>query len=290
MNPRGTITSPARPDRHAYVTPNDESWFVHGGNRADETTGAIRTPIVMANSYALARGSDHHRGSRPPGPRLHPRVRRQPSRPADQTRPPRTRGGSRCVRYRHGGHARRVLHPAQPGDYVIVSNVVYIRVRGLFDALLPAKLSIGVDFVDITDLDAVRAALRPTTRLIHTEAIANPDLRVADVTALADIAHGAGARLSVDSTFTPPPMLRPLHLGADLVLHSLTKYFNGHGDAMGGAVIGPGTSSTRSPPGLCTTSAAASRRSTPGSSCGAPSRCRCVCNGTARTPSPSRPS
>ena len=80
--------------------------------------------------------------------------------------------------------------------------------------------------------------MRPATRLIHTEVIANPDLRVADVTALADIAHAAGARLSVDSTFTPPPMLRPLNLGADLVMHSLTKYYNGHGDAMGGAVIG----------------------------------------------------
>jgi methionine-gamma-lyase len=88
------------------------------------------------------------------------------------------------------------------------------------------------------DLGAVKAAVRPSTRLPHTEVIANPDLRVADVTALADIAHDAGARLTVGSTFTPPPLLRPLDLGADLTLHSLTKYFNGHGDAMGGAVIG----------------------------------------------------
>jgi methionine-gamma-lyase len=125
-----------------------------------------------------------------------------------------------------------------PGDHAIVSNVVYMRVWGLFDSLLPTKMGIEVDFVDITDLDAVRDAVRPHTRLIHTEVIANPDVRVADIAALADIARAAGARLTVDSTFTPPPLLRPLDLGADLTIHSLTKYFNGHGDAMGGVVVG----------------------------------------------------
>jgi methionine-gamma-lyase len=141
------------------------------------------------------------------------------------------------------GTGMAALHAAfftllDPGEHAIVSNVVYMRVWGLFDTLLPTKLGIEVDFVDITDLDAVRRAVRPTTRLIHTEVIANPDLRVADITALADIAHGAGARLTVDSTFTPPPLHRPLDFGADLAIHSLTKYFNGHGDAMGGAVAG----------------------------------------------------
>ena len=104
--------------------------------------------------------------------------------------------------------------------------------------MFPTKLGIEVDFVDITDLDAVRAAVRPNTRLVHTEVIANPDLRVADIAALATIAHEAGALLTIDSTFTPPPLMRPLDHGADLVIHSLTKYYNGHGDAMGGAVIG----------------------------------------------------
>ena len=113
-----------------------------------------------------------------------------------------------------------------------------MRTFGLFSSLLPAKLGIHVDLVDITDLDAVRAAVRPTTRLIHTEVIANPDLRVSDIGALAQIAHDNDALLTVDSTFTPPPLMRPLDHGADLVIHSLTKYINGHGDAMGGAVIG----------------------------------------------------
>ena len=125
-----------------------------------------------------------------------------------------------------------------PGDHAIVSNVVYMRVAGLFADVFPKKLGVEVDFVDITDLDAVRAAVRPNTKLVHTEVIANPDLRVADIAALATIAHEAGALLTIDSTFTPPPMMRPLDHGADLVIHSLTKYYNGHGDAMGGVVIG----------------------------------------------------
>jgi len=227
-----------RPDKHDPTTVEDRTWFIHGGNRPDETTGAIRTPIVMANSYLLPHdpttiddpGYDGLVYTREHG--------------ANQL-------GLECklAALDHGeaaavfGTGMAALHAAfftllNPGDHAIVSNVVYMRVWGLFDSLLPAKLGIEVDFLDITDLDAVRAAVRPNTRLIHTEVIANPDLRVADIAALADIAHTAGARLTVDSTFTPPPLLRPLDLCADLVIHSLTKYFNGHGDAMGGAVIG----------------------------------------------------
>jgi cystathionine beta-lyase/cystathionine gamma-synthase len=227
-----------RPDKHDYDSLAGDTWAVHGGNRPDETTGAIRTPIVMANSYRL-----------PPDPTsiddpgytglVYTREHGANQRGLEE----------KLARLDHGeaaavfGTGMAALHAAfltvlDPGDHAVVSNVVYMRVAGLFDALLPAKLGIQVDVVDITDLAAVRAAVRPTTRLVHTEVIANPDLRVADVAALAEIAHGAGALLTVDSTFTPPPLLRPLDLGADLVIHSLTKYYNGHGDAMGGAVIG----------------------------------------------------
>lgn len=92
--------------------------------------------------------------------------------------------------------------------------------------------------MDVGDLEAVRAAIRPETKLVHVETIANPTTKVADIGALARIAHEAGAMLSVDSTFTPPPIYRPLEDGADLVVHSLTKYINGHGDSMGGMVLG----------------------------------------------------
>ncbi len=124
------------------------------------------------------------------------------------------------------------------GDHAIIADQTYEASFRLFDELLPEKYGIEASFVDTSDLEAVRAALRPTTRLIHTETIANPTTRLADVAALADIAHDAGALLSVDSTFTPPPLSYPLDDGADLVVHSLTKYINGHGDAMGGSVAG----------------------------------------------------
>src|SRR5699024_12739739 len=86
--------------------------------------------------------------------------------------------------------------------------------------------------------DAVRAAMRENTRLVHLETPANPTTKITDVRAIADIAHGAGALVSVDATFATPLLLKPLALGADFVVHSLTKYINGHGDAMGGAVLG----------------------------------------------------
>ena len=228
----------SRPDKRDYTTLDDESWAVHGGNRPDDTTGAIRTPIVMANSYRLPHDPTTLDDSDPDA--LVYTRESGANQLGLQAKLAMMEHGEAAAVFATGMAA---LHAAfftllNPGDHAIVSNVVYGRVRGLFDSLLPAKLGIEVDFVDITDLDAVRATVRANTRLVHTEAIANPDLRVAEIAPLAHIAHASGARLTVDSTFTPPPLLRPLDLGADLVIHSLTKYINGHGDAMGGAVIG----------------------------------------------------
>jgi cystathionine beta-lyase/cystathionine gamma-synthase len=124
------------------------------------------------------------------------------------------------------------------GDHVVVSDVTYEAVWRLFNELLPERYGIEATFVDISDLAAVREAVRPNTKLIHAETIANPTTKVADVQAIAKIAHDAGAMVSIDATFTPPPMFRGLEHDADLVVHALTKYINGHGDAMGGAVIG----------------------------------------------------
>ena len=116
--------------------------------------------------------------------------------------------------------------------------MTYEAVWRLMSELLPEKYGIEATFVDMANLDAVRAAMRPNTKLVHFEVIANPTTKVADVAVIAQIAHEHGALVSVDSTFTPPPFFRPLEHGADLVVHSLTKYINGHGDAMGGVVIG----------------------------------------------------
>lgn len=123
------------------------------------------------------------------------------------------------------------------GDHLIVSEVCYAGAFELATRILP-DLGIEVTPVNLSDLDAARAALRPNTRLIHAESPCNPILRLTDLAALSALAHEAGALLSVDSTLATPVITRPLELGVDLVIHSLTKFMNGHGDALGGAVIG----------------------------------------------------
>ncbi len=123
------------------------------------------------------------------------------------------------------------------GDHLIVSEVFYAGAFELATRILP-DLGIEVTPVNLSDLDATRAALRPNTRLIHAESPCNPILRLTDLAALSALAHEAGALLSVDSTLATPVITRPLDLGVDLVIHSLTKFMNGHGDALGGAVIG----------------------------------------------------
>ena len=123
------------------------------------------------------------------------------------------------------------------GDHLIVSEVCYAGAFELATRILP-DLGIEVSAVNLSDLTAVRAALRPNTRLIHAESPCNPILRLTDLAALSALAHAAGVLVSVDSTLATPVLTRPLALGVDLVIHSLTKFMNGHGDALGGAVIG----------------------------------------------------
>jgi cystathionine gamma-synthase len=123
------------------------------------------------------------------------------------------------------------------GDHLILSEICYAGIYELATRVLP-DLGIAVSPCDLTDPAAVRAALRPNTRLIHAETPCNPILRLTDLAALATIAREAGVLLSVDSTLATPVITRPLDHGVDLVIHSLTKFMNGHGDALGGAVIG----------------------------------------------------
>jgi methionine-gamma-lyase len=123
------------------------------------------------------------------------------------------------------------------GDHLVVSDTNYAGTAELARKTLP-RLGIAVTPVDTSDLAAVEAAIRPETRLVWTETPANPILRLSDIAALAALARKAGARLAVDSTFATPVATRPLELGADFVVHALTKYVGGHGDALGGAVLG----------------------------------------------------
>jgi len=123
------------------------------------------------------------------------------------------------------------------GDHLVLSNVCYAGVAELAHDIL-LKQGIAVTAVDTSNLDAVAEAMRPYTKLVHIETPANPILRLSDIAAIAAIARAGGAELSVDATIATPLGTKPLALGADYVVHSLTKYICGHGDALGGAVIG----------------------------------------------------
>lgn len=234
-----------QPDKHDYSTVGDATWAVHGGNQIDAGTGAIRSPLIMANSYALPEDPSVMNWSATEG--LVYTRNGAANQVALEQKLAALDGGEAALVLATGVAALHAVFFTllRSGDHVVVSNVTYEAVWRLFSELLPERYGIEATFVDVSDLDAVRAAVRPNTKIVHVETIANPTTKVADIRALAEIAHAAGARLTVDGTFTPPPFYRPLADGADLVIHSLTKYINGHGDAMGGVVIGDTEAITR---------------------------------------------
>ncbi|WP_285136274.1 aminotransferase class I/II-fold pyridoxal phosphate-dependent enzyme [Microbacterium sp. lyk4-40-TSB-66] len=226
------------PDKRDPASVGDATWAVHGGNSVDASTGAVRTPLVLANSYRLPDDPSQMNWSDTAG--LVYTRNGGANQAALETKLAALDRAEAAATFGSGVAA---LHGVfftllKAGDHVIVSDVVYEAVWRLFAQLFPERYGIHATFVNVRDLDAVRAAVRPETKLLHVETIANPTTKVADIRALAAIAHDTGALLSVDSTFTPPPLYRPLEDGADIVVHSLTKYINGHGDAMGGAVLG----------------------------------------------------
>ena len=232
----GGVTS--RPDKHDPTTLRLLTQAVHAGNEIDPVTGAIRTPLVLANSYALPDDPSQISWSSTDGG-LYTR-NSGVNQMALQKKLAVLDHGEDAVALASGVAALHAVFFTflRSGDHVVVADVAYEATYRLFSELLPNKYGIEATFVDTTDLEAVDRVIRPNTRLIHAETPANPTTRIADIAAIANIAHAAGAMLSVDSTFASPLLLRPLDLGADLVVHSLTKYINGHGDAMGGAVIG----------------------------------------------------
>ncbi|MEV7619402.1 aminotransferase class V-fold PLP-dependent enzyme [Microbacterium sp. NPDC089321] len=226
-----------RPDRTQALTLSDLSLAVHGGVELDSTQ-ALRTPLVMANSYQLPDDPSEISWSATAAG-LYTR-NSGVNQVALENKLAAFDEAEDAVALASGVaalHAVFFTH-VRAGDHVVVSDVVYEATWRLWTELLPQRYGLEATFVDISDLDAVRAAMRPTTRLVCIEAIANPTTKVADVAAVAEIAHASGALLMVDSTFSPPPFYRPIRDGADLVVHSLTKYINGHGDAMGGSVTG----------------------------------------------------
>jgi methionine-gamma-lyase len=232
------MTTPPRPDKHVPDSLAFPTQAVHAGNAVDTGSGAIRTPIVMANSYALPEDASAISWSGTDVP-LYTR-NSGTNQLGLQAKLAALEHGEDAVVLASGVAALHAVFftVLKSGDHVVVGDVTYEAIYRLFAELLPEKYGITATFVDAADPAAVRAAIRPETALVHVEVIGNPTTKITDIAAVAAIAQEAGALLSVDSTFTPPPLFRPLEHGADLVVHSLTKYINGHGDAMGGAVIG----------------------------------------------------
>ncbi|CAE6970583.1 L-methionine gamma-lyase [Paraburkholderia nemoris] len=227
-----------RPDKDQPTSLSFDSQAVHSGNITDATTGAIRTPIVMANSYKLP--DDPSSLDWSDSQTLFYNRNSGHNQLCLERKLAAMERAEEAVVFSTGVAALHAIFFTflKSGDHVVVSDVTYEAVWRLFGELLPERYGIETTFVDINDLAAVRAAVRPNTKLIHAETIANPTTKVADVAALAAIAQDSSVMLSIDATFTPPPMFRGLEHGADFVVHSLTKYINGHGDAMGGAVVG----------------------------------------------------
>lgn len=211
---------------------------VHTGNDVDAETGAIKRPITMANSYELPYDPTDMNWSSADG-NLYTRNGGSNQKYL-QEKIASLEGGEDCVVLASGVAALSGLFFAllKSGDHVVFSSVTYIAVYRLLNELLNNKFHVETTIVDTSDLDAVRKAIRPNTKLIHIETPGNPTLTVSDIQAIAEIAHENGALLSVDNTFASPFNQRPIELGADFSIESLTKYINGHGDAMGGSITG----------------------------------------------------
>lgn len=211
---------------------------VHTGNDIDQDSGAIKRPITMANSYALPYDPTDLNWSSAGG-NLYTR-NGGTNQQYLQERIASLEGGEDCVVLASGVAALSGLFFAllNRGDHVIFSSITYIAVYRLLNELLNHKFGVETTLVDTSDPANVEAAIRPNTKLVHIETPGNPTLTISDISAIAEIAHRHGALLSVDNTFASPFNQRPIELGADFTVESLTKYINGHGDAMGGAIIG----------------------------------------------------
>lgn len=211
---------------------------VHGGTRKDDTFGAINQPIYMTSNYRIPTDGTPVDWS---GTESNIYARnRNVNQMVLQDKLCALTGAEDCAVFASGVAALAgVFVPfLNSGDHAIISEVCYSATNLLFRKYLPEKYGIEVTFVDTTDTEAVKAAIRPNTKLIHVETPGNPTTGISDIEAIAEMAHAAGALVSVDATFAGPVCIYPLKLGADLEIHSMTKYINGHGDSLGGCVLG----------------------------------------------------
>ncbi len=216
-------------DQHRHQ--NFETRAIHAGQAADALTGAVVTPIYQVSTYkqdgvgGLRGGYEYSRSA-------------NPTRSALEENLAALEGGRRGLAFASGLAAEDCLLRTvlTPGDHVVIPNDAYGGTFRLF-AKVVERWGVQWSVANTSDPAAVRAALRPNTKVIWVETPSNPLLGITDIAALADIARGAGVRLVVDNTFASPYLQQPLALGADVVVHSTTKYMGGHSDVVGGALV-----------------------------------------------------
>src|ERR1700760_2265081 len=203
---------------------------VHAGQEPDPLTGAVNVPVYLSSTFELTgigadKGWDYSRAGNPTRDRL-------------ETALAKLEGG-------HCGHAfssgmaaiYALVATLHAGDHVICSHNVYGGTARLFNQIVQ-HYGIEIQYVDMVNLDAVAAAIRPNTKLVHVETPTNPLMSLTAISAVCEIAHARGVEVSVDNTFMSPALQSPLALGADIVMHSTTKFLNGHSDGLGGVLIG----------------------------------------------------
>ena len=197
----------------------------------DSETGALVPPLHPATTYEM-----HPDGSLRDG-RAYTRADNPTYDPAEQLLNV-LEGGAGCILFASGNAAATAVFQALlPGDHVLVSRILYWGIRKWL-AEFAVTWGLDVEFVDVTDLEAMRAAIRPgATRLLWLETPANPTWEITNIAAAAEIAHAAQVCVAVDNTVPTPVLTRPIELGADVVVHSATKYLNGHSDVLAGAVV-----------------------------------------------------
>lgn len=206
-----------------------ETLAIHAGQSPDPMTGAVMTPIYQTSTYVqdavgAHKGYDYARTG-------------NPTRTALENCLAALENAAHGLCFSSGMAAiDTLLRLVKPGQHVLAGNDVYGGTYRLFTRVL-RDYGLQFDFVEMSDLDEVRAAIKPHTRLVWVETPTNPLLKIADLAAIAEIAHRVGAQLAVDNTFASPYLQQPIGLGADFVIHSTTKYLGGHSDVVGGAIL-----------------------------------------------------
>ncbi|MFF0459783.1 cystathionine gamma-synthase [Streptomyces mexicanus] len=216
-------------DRH--ISQHFETLAIHAGNTADPLTGAVVPPIYQVSTYkqdgvgGLRGGYEYSRSA-------------NPTRTALEENLAALEGGRRGLAFASGLAAEDCLLRTllAPGDHVVIPNDAYGGTFRLFSRVV-SRWGVEWSVADTSDPAAVRAALTPRTKAVWVETPSNPLLGITDIAAVAQVARDAGAKLVVDNTFATPYLQQPLALGADVVVHSLTKYMGGHSDVVGGALI-----------------------------------------------------